>query len=187
MWMKNLNKEVFTIQYVDQHPQDLRLSLVDSYVDLTALQILQTSSFSVDGLTVTPHILGASHAVEFGYEDRVFTEVLACVALPDVQSHRIGELVRPVVRRLFGRFRYTFMAWSVAWGDEEPLELQNLLVAATSYPIGMVADFPATGLRHTPRTIVCAGHAGKVITINTAHSYPNVPALVLSTTTLKGA
>lgn len=177
--------------YIDQHPDALRLTLVEGSLDRRQFHLLAGETARFAGVRVEATVIGASHIVTLDAGPFVLHEVFACVGLKDVASWTLDELVAAPVERQFPGMHYEFTARRVLWQDPEPPELVSIVAAAhrdqtVHTAFGVVQDFPAGNLLVTPKTVI-VGSVDEIrqeIVIETAHSYPNVHGLVMSRSTL---
>lgn len=179
--------------FTDQHPDALRLSLVEGPVELKQLLAIDARTIRSGNLSVTATIIGASHVITFAQgEEPERNEVLACIELPGTSGRAVNEILDTPIRLRHGPFDYTFRAWCPTWTDagKEPDELQELTGKArksdTDSVQGFMVEFPSGGSCVTPKTVIVmeASACGGFVRIDTAHSYPSVPRTVLSTTTI---
>jgi hypothetical protein len=176
--------------YIDQHPNALRLTLIEGDLDLTQFNVFATERVELAGIRIEARIIGASHVISFSTESFTLHEVFACVGLRNVSSWSLDKLIASPVERLFPGKKYGFFVRSIPWRDPEPQELLELTWEAAEQKsqtsFGLTQEFPASELSVTPKTVI-VGHAdddhGRIV-LATAHSYPNSRALVMSRTVL---
>lgn len=176
--------------YTDQHPDDLQLTLVEGDLDRSQFQLLAGQTQVLAGVRIEATVIGASHVVSYDTGSFVLHEVFACVGLENVSSWPLKTLVSSPVRRNFPDMTYAFSVRRVPWHNDEPDELHSIVAAAGNHGknggIGVVQDFPRGDAPATPKTVI-VGYEDprhRRIVIETAHSYPNVPGLVLSRSVL---
>lgn len=182
--------------YIDQSPEALRLTLVDGSIDLTSFHVYSSRSFRCAGLHIEARVIGASHIISYSTDRAQLHEVLACVGPPPqdatswtgISTHSLSALARPI-KHIFDGLEYTFMAHSVPWSDPEPESVTRLLhkcgTEQAEGTFGIAQHFPQGNCAVTPKTIIAGSYRPGLLTIETAHSYPNVRGLVLSRTKIR--
>ena len=174
--------------YQDDSARRLRLTLVEGELEGAELRVLARAEQRFGAhIRVAAAIIGSSHVIRYAVGACVWHEVFACVPLncraaaavycPGGHAHQAGRantgcpdalhlLCHPY--RLVGRCSRATPAGTAGQGRGRA---------------GLVYQFPTTPhLNDPPQTIVSARHADpqSAVIVETAHSYPNEGAIVLT-------
>ena len=174
--------------YQDDSARRLRLTLVEGELEGAALRVLARAEQRFGAhIRVAATIIGSSHVIRYAVGACVWHEVFACVPL-DAGKQRlytapVAKLTKPVELTPDAQTRYTFSAtltdWSAGAAALRRLERQ----VKSGDGLRLVYQFPTTPhLNDPPQTIVSARLAApqSVVIVETAHSYPNEGAIVLT-------
>lgn len=173
-------------KYIDQSPDELRLTLIEGDLDRTQFQLLSEQERTFAGVKISAAVIGASHIVTFDTGTFKMHEIFACVGLDNVPFWGLPELTSSPVVREYPGFRYQFHTQQVLWSDPEPDVLIEMVREASapsdSRSIRLVVNFPSLDPAVVPKTVVIVqlSPGDSEIVVRTAHSYPNVRGLVLS-------
>lgn len=177
--------------YIDQRPDDLRLSLVDGYVNREPFTVLMQRDAYLRAIQIDAAVIGASHIINYRTAGCELTEVFACVPAPGTIARKLGDQPGFSAQHHLGLWSYSFSCWRVPWKGSEPVELTNLVAIASRSgnqrsSFGMVQRFPVDGTHAVPKTVI-AGWVTPTrdVVVQTAHSYPNVQGLIMSRTTIQ--
>ena len=180
------------IGYTDLHPDALRLTLVEGDLDRDRFHVFADDEVVIAGIRIRATIIGSSHVVTYRTGSFALHEIFACEELPDVSSWTVSQLTCAPVQRQLPGVHYEFSISSVAWSDPEPGALA-VIAASAQQPVagslGVIQDFPQGELNVTPKTVIVGNPdiTGQRVVIETAHSYPNDCALIMSRTVLRVA
>ncbi len=174
--------------YQDDSARRLRLTLVEGELEGADLRVLARAEQRFGAqIRVAAAIIGSSHVIRYAVGACVWHEVFACVPLAAgprrLYTAPVAALTEPVALTPDARTRYTFSAtltdWSAGAAALRRLERQ----VKTGDGLGLVYQFPTTPhLDDPPQTIVSARLAAPqaMVIVETAHSYPNEGAIVLT-------
>jgi hypothetical protein len=170
--------------YIDQHPDALRLTLVEGDLDRSMFCEFATQRLNTARVRIRAAIIGASHVVTISTDSFSLHEVFACVDLPNIACWSIGDTGVLAVERELPGLAYSFSAERVDWVNPEPPALVSMTNRARQERqgvIGLVQEFPRGDLPAIPKTVITAQYeeAARRVIIDTAHSYPS-QGLVLS-------
>ena len=174
--------------YQDDSARRLRLTLVEGELDGTELRVLARAEQRFGAhIRVAATIIGSSHVIRYAVGACVWHEVFACVPLPAGQRRLytapVATLTKPVELTPDAQTRYTFSATLTDWsaGAAALRRLERQVEGGDG--LGLVYQFPTVPhLDDPPQTIVSARLAApqSVVIVETAHSYPNEGAIVLT-------
>ena len=173
--------------YQDDSARRLRLTLVEGELEGAELRILARAERRFGAhIRVAAAIIGSSHVIRYAVGACVWHEVFACVPL-DAGPRRlytapVATLTKPVELTPDAQTRYTFSATITDWsaGVAALRRLERQVKAGDG--LGLVYQFPTVPHLDPPQTIVSARLAApqSVVIVETAHSYPNEGAIVLT-------
>ncbi len=183
--------------YVDQSANGLRFTLVSGEVDCGQFNVLEAGHISCPAFHLEAGIIGASHYFMFRKDEKVLTEVLACVEVETMGSVRafVGPLseVTGEVRLDLSMATYLFKLRRKSWQEGiGSLQRYEALVQATKKnethnldTIGLVHAFPVSPQdERIPKTLVHVKVFDNQVVVNTFHSYPNEDAIVHTNTNI---
>lgn len=169
----NSDKEVRStkpLTYQDQSPDALALSLVVGEIDRGQLNILATSRFSHEAISVEASIIGGSHAIRFQAGDVVVWEVFACHGITESrQPYQLGRLLGQRLPLWVSPYWHTFECHETSL-EAATDQLARLALrprhSRYAFPTNSAAD-------QVPLTLV-SGHVDPngAVVMETAHSYP---------------
>ncbi len=174
--------------YQDDSARRLRLTLVEGELEGAALRVLARAEQRFGAhIRVAATIIGSSHVIRYAVGACVWHEVFACVPLNAgprrLYTASVATLTKPVALTPDAQTRYTFAATLTDWSDGAAAlrRLERQVKAGDG--LGLVYQFPTTPhLDDPPQTIVTARLTPQrpAVIVETAHSYPNEGAIVLT-------
>ncbi len=173
--------------YQDDSAHRLRLTLVAGELEGADLRVLARAEQRFGAqIRVAAAIIGSSHVIRYAVSACVWHEVFACVPLPaghrQLYTESVATLTKPVALAPDARTRYTFSATITDWsaGAAALRRLERQVKAGDG--LGLVYQFPTRPHLDPPQTIVSARLAAPqaMVIVETAHSYPNESAIVLT-------
>lgn len=155
--------------------------------DASQLRVLDFGALHTRRLRVKASIIGASHflTVEGGSGQPLFTELLGCVDLKDLDYHPSYTLrPQPGRAEIAHRDRTLAVSMTLGYGETEPNRRDLLDVFSTRDPATLRLEFTFPGPLH-PRTAVGVTVAGDEVHVETIHEYASAEGVVetLETTT----
>ena len=178
-------------RFSDDSAAALRLRLYDRALDRSSIGVLVAGAAGGSGVVLEAAVIGASHFIEVRANGTVFTEMLACRAVPEAEPTADLAPGRGTVDRvLAGGSRYRFTACTLEWpqSKRDLDRLRDRISKCQSEPseIGLSYRFPDTSARaeFSPETLVFAAARQYSVVVRTAHCYPSEGLVVFSSSDL---
>lgn len=175
-----------TIPYVDQSPEDLRLTMVEGDLDYEQFQIMERADYQSGLVDVSASIIGASHVLSFAHGGVLLHEIFACQKVEGNCSYPLFALPRSVDAEYGAlRHRIDVNVQSLSAGRTLPL-LEWLERAAQEDTHGRALEyeFPIVEAGTSAKTLIAASDVsiGGGAAIFTAHCYPSYRQVVFTRT-----
>ncbi len=167
--------------YIDQSAKDLRFTLALEAVDERQFTLLRRQNFITPWISVTMGVIGESHFLIFRAGNITLSEVFACMEVrTNITPITYGK--PRAVEIKIADLGYRFVPRITPW--EEGLEALNELHyhALQGCDRGLHCEFPATEDGRVPTTVLVASVKDDVLTVRTAHAYPNEDLIVFTRT-----
>jgi len=180
--------------YIDQSANELRLNIVEGYLNKEPLNVIIEKKMVIDTLEVEAGIIGASHFVTVQCKNSTISEVLACLELKNCgEESFISKISHNSTQKLFKKenYEYEFSSEILDWSDESSIRYSNFekLVKQSELKNDCIALsylFP-TKIKHEyeAKTEVVVSYNKKILEIRTLHAYPNENKIVFTKTNIK--
>ncbi len=176
--------------YVDQRLSDLRLLVTDRRAQREQFRLFHEREVRTSTYHADLWIIGSSHVLSFTAGDLAWSEILTCRdddALSGSALHEARDLSRLRLERGVGDAISYEIEVETTRHDAETLRAEQLRLTAAADRDCLVHIFPSAepgGL--SPMTLLRVEEADdEVLSLTTAHSYPQDLAMVLTRTTIR--
>jgi len=171
------------MDYADQSPRQLSLSLVEGRLETSALNILDSLGLKTSFGAIKAAIIGESHFCQI-YNQRgesVFAEAFACISIPGSRAMALGDnrLIEYEEHRNELAYSIQVQQLAGAQGLEQIYDLLERHDSSDSHTL--LFEFPSKASdSFKPLTLVCVTEYASGFAVETAHAYPGDDTIVLT-------
>ncbi len=176
--------------YIDQSANELRLNLIEGYLDKKILNVLIEDNLTLCDIKIEAGIIGASHFVSLDINDTKLSEVFACLELSNAGNQCIinkvslnKDSIKYFKKNLYC---YEFSSNILDWNSnssKEYIDFEKRVEKASNEckQLGLSYIFPSkTNNKFLAKTELIIYSNNNEIIIETLHAYPNEDKLVFT-------
>jgi hypothetical protein len=170
------------MDFIDQNSKELKLTLKEGELDKSALNIIKSKTIEINNFSIEYGILGASHFVSITKNGKTFSEIFACIDIPNTDSLKLGSFLN--LSREIDENYYSFDGIVKDWEYDDGEDAYIKSLDLVNKHNGLSFEFPSEneGEFKAITDIVVYEENGS-IHVETIHAYPNENNVVVTHST----
>lgn len=161
--------------FIDQSAEELRLNIINQEFNKRPLNIIVQEELEYDGLFIEFGILGASHYIQIRKGKEIFSEVFACVEVPE--GIKFKDFKDKSLELKSNLIKYKFSSCILSWDEKTKKKYQEFLEDNS-----LIVEFPSE--EGDFKAITAMKFNKETMILKTIHAYPNENVCVFTESSL---